>query len=196
LTSEESVGRAIAAAEANHGFARVLVNCATTAMSLPLVAADGTTHPLAELRRSLEDNLVATFNVLSRFVTRLVHADLIGEERGVIVNTASIAASDGQIGQSAYAAAKAGVVGMTLPLARELAEHKIRVMTISPGMFATPGFMTLPSEIRAGLERRVPHPSRAGNVDEFARLVVEIVENPMLNGAVIRLDGAIRLAPT
>jgi NAD(P)-dependent dehydrogenase (short-subunit alcohol dehydrogenase family) len=118
-----------------------------------------------------------------------------GEERGVIVNTASVAAYEGQIGQAAYSASKGGVVGMTLPIARELAQHRIRVNTIAPGLFLTPMFQTLPEEAIASLGAQVPHPSRLGDPTEYAALVAHIVENPMLNGETIRLDGAIRMAP-
>jgi NAD(P)-dependent dehydrogenase (short-subunit alcohol dehydrogenase family) len=126
---------------------------------------------------------------------RLAAADPIGEERGVIVNTASVAAYDGQIGQAAYASSKGGVVGMTLPVARDLAQHKIRVMTIAPGIFLTPMLMGLPQAAQDSLGTQVPHPSRLGRPDEYAQLVGSIIANPMLNGEVIRLDGAIRMAP-
>ena len=125
----------------------------------------------------------------------MMETDAVGEERGVIVNTASVAAFDGQVGQAAYSASKAGVAGMTLPLAREFAPHLIRVMTIAPGIFETPMMAGLPQEAQDSLGAQVPHPSRLGKPDEYAALVRHIVENPMLNGETIRLDGAIRMAP-
>ena len=138
---------------------------------------------------------MGTFNVLSKFAARLSDEAPVGEERGVIVNTASVAAFDGQIGQPAYAASKGGVVSMTLPIAREFARYGIRVMTVAPGLFMTPLLATLPQEAQASLGQQVPFPSRLGQPDEFAQLVESIVRNPMLNGEVIRLDGAIRMAP-
>jgi len=133
--------------------------------------------------------------VLSKFAARLTTADLIGEERGVIVNTASVAAYDGQVGQAGYASSKAGVVGLTLCAARDLAQHRIRVMTIAPGIFMTPMMKGLPQAAQDSLGQQVPHPSRLGDPGEYAQLVESIVRNPMLNGEVIRLDGAIRMAP-
>ena len=140
-------------------------------------------------------NMFTCFNVLSKFAARIVDAEPIGEERGVVINTASVAAFDGQIGQAAYAASKAGVAGMTLPIARELAASGIRVMTIMPGLFETPMFDGLPDEARVSLAASIPHPSRLGKPSEYAALVESIIANDMLNGTAIRLDGAIRLAP-
>jgi NAD(P)-dependent dehydrogenase (short-subunit alcohol dehydrogenase family) len=140
-------------------------------------------------------NLFGTFNALSKFAARLHEAAPHGEERGVIINTASVAAFDGQIGQAAYSASKGAIVGMTLPIAREFARYGIRVMTIAPGIFLTPLLMTLPQEARDSLGKQVPFPSRLGQPSEFALLVESIILNPMLNGEVIRLDGAIRMAP-
>src|SRR5690606_30588186 len=142
-----------------------------------------------------EINLIGSFTVLSKFAARLVAEDLIGEERGVIINTASVAAYDGQIGQAAYAASKGGIVSLTLPVARDLAQHKIRVMTIAPGIFQTPMLLGLPQAAQDSLGSQVPHPSRLGKPNEFAQLVESIISNPMLNGDVIRLDGAIRMPP-
>ena len=133
--------------------------------------------------------------MISQFAARLIAAKVDGEEAGVIVNTASVAAYDGQIGQAAYASSKGGVVGLTLPAARDLAQHRIRVMTIAPGIFLTPMLMGLPKEAQDSLGKQIPHPSRLGKPDVYAQLVQSIVENPMLNGDVIRLDGAIRMAP-
>ena len=146
----------------------------------------------------MDINLVGTFNVLRLAAERIAKTELVGpkgEERGVIVNTASVAAFDGQIGQAAYSACKGGVVGMTLPIARDLAGKAIRVVTIAPGLFDTPLLASLPEPARESLGKQVPHPSRLGNSDEYGALAVHIVENPMLNGEVIRLDGAIRMAP-
>jgi NAD(P)-dependent dehydrogenase (short-subunit alcohol dehydrogenase family) len=140
-------------------------------------------------------NLFGTFNALSKFAARLYAAAADGEERGVIINTASVAAFDGQIGQAAYSASKGAIVGMTLPIAREFARYGIRVMTNRPGIFLTPLLVTLPQEARDSLGKQLPFPSRLGQPSEFALLVESIILNPMLNGEVIRLDGAIRMAP-
>jgi NAD(P)-dependent dehydrogenase (short-subunit alcohol dehydrogenase family) len=140
-------------------------------------------------------NLIGTFNVLRLAAERMEALDAVDGERGVIVNTASIAAFDGQVGQAAYSASKGGVVGMTLPIARDLADKRIRVMAIAPGLFMTPMLEALPTDVQESLALQVPHPSRLGHPGEFAALVEHIVENPMLNGEVIRLDGAVRMAP-
>lgn len=195
VSDDDSVAQAVAAAEAQHGVARVLVNCAGIAPAIRVVAKDGTAHPLASFRKAVEINLIGSFNTISKFAARLIAAGVDGEEAGVIVNTASVAAYDGQVGQAAYAASKGGVVGMTLPIARDLAQHRIRVMTIAPGIFLTPMLMGLPQAAQDSLGTQVPHPSRLGRPEEYARLVESIVANPMLNGEVIRLDGAIRMAP-
>jgi len=195
VADEASVAAAIAAAEQAHGVARVLVNCAGIAPVGRVVAKDGTAHPLSTFRKTIEVNLIGSFNLIAQFAARLIAAEVPGEEAGVIVNTASVAAYDGQIGQAAYAASKAGVAGMTLPIARDLAQHRIRVMTIAPGIFLTPMLMGLPQAAQDSLGTQVPHPARLGRPAEYARLVESIVANPMLNGEVIRLDGAIRMAP-
>jgi NAD(P)-dependent dehydrogenase (short-subunit alcohol dehydrogenase family) len=195
VTDEAAVADAIAEAEAVNGKARILVNCAGIGPPAKVIARDGSPIPLADFTRIVNINLFGTFNVLSKFAAALHTADAIGEERGVIVNTASVAAFDGQIGQAAYAASKGGVVGMTLPIARELARYGIRVMTIAPGLFMTPLLASLPQEAQDSLGQQVPFPSRLGAPDEYATLVESIVINPMLNGEVIRLDGAIRMAP-
>jgi len=194
VTDEEQVKAGIAKAEAAHGIARVLMNCAGIGGSQRIVGKDGV-YPLAKFVRIINVNLIGTFNVLRLFAERLVTAEPIGEERGVIINTASVAAFDGQIGQAAYSASKGGVVGMTLPIARDLASKGIRVVTIAPGLFDTPLLAMLPEEAKKSLGAQVPHPSRLGKPDEYGALAVHIVENPMLNGEVIRLDGAIRMAP-
>ena len=152
-------------------------------------------HPLDVYRRTIEINLIGTFNVISKFAARAASLDDIDGERAVIVNTASVAAYDGQIGQAAYSASKGGVVGMTLPIARDLAQHRIRVMTIAPGIFLTPMVEGFPQHVQDALGAQVPHPNRLGRPAEYAQLVEAIIGNPMLNGEVIRLDGAIRMAP-
>ena len=195
VTDDASVEAAVAAAEAAHGVARVLVNCAGIAPPARTVNREGKPHALSLFRKVIEVNLIGTFNVLSKFAARLVAAEKIGEERGVIVNTASVAAFDGQIGQAAYGASKAGVAGMTLPVARDLAQSAIRVVTIAPGIFITPMLEGLPQAVQDSLGQQVPFPNRLGRPDEYAQLVAAIIANPMLNGETIRLDGAIRMGP-
>lgn len=195
VADDSSVAAALDAAEAANGVARILVNCAGIAPAVKTVGRDNVPHALDVYRKTIEVNLIGTFNVISKFAARLAAANAIGEERGVIVNTASVAAYDGQIGQAAYASSKGGVVGMTLPVARDLSQHLIRVMTIAPGIFWTPMLAGLPEAAQESLGRQVPHPSRLGKPDEYAQLVESIIRNPMLNGEVIRLDGAIRMAP-
>ncbi len=195
VSDEESVIAGLEAAEAAHGVARILVNCAGVAPAIKTVGKEAKPHPLDAYRKAIEINLIGTFTMISKFAARLSTAEPIGEERGVIINTASVAAFDGQIGQAAYASSKAGVVGLTLPVARDLAQHQIRVMTIAPGIFLTPMLMGLPQAAQDSLGTQVPHPSRLGRPEEYAQLVESIILNPMLNGEVIRLDGAIRMAP-
>ena len=195
VTDEESVTNALDAAQEAHGVARILVNCAGIAPAKKAVGKEFVPHDMESFRKAIEINLVGTFLTCSRFAARLEQAEPIGEERGLIVNTASVAAFDGQIGQPAYAASKAGVAGMTLPLAREFAREFIRVMTIAPGIFWTPMLEGLPPAAQESLGRMVPHPARLGRPEEYADLVISIAENAMLNGEVIRLDGAIRMAP-
>lgn len=195
VTDEVAVEKAIANAEQVHGQARILVNCAGIGPPAKVIGRDGRALPLVDYAKIVNINLMGTFNVLSKFAARIHDAEPVGEERGVIINTASVAAFDGQIGQAAYAASKGGVVAMTLPIAREFARYGIRVMTIAPGIFWTPLLATLPQEAQASLGKQVPFPSRLGQPDEFAQLVEAIVANPMLNGETIRLDGAIRMAP-
>ena len=195
VTDGDSVQAAVDAAVEAFGGLRGLVNCAGVGPAMKVLGRKGV-HPLDAFARAVEVNLVGTFNAI-----RLVSAVLAdnepdgGGERGVIVNTASVAAYDGQIGQAAYAASKGGVVAMTLPIARELAAHGVRVVTIAPGTFDTPMLAGLPEKARASLAEQVPFPSRLGRPDEYAALVAHIVANEMLNGEVIRLDGAIRMAP-
>ncbi|MES2029244.1 MAG: SDR family NAD(P)-dependent oxidoreductase [Pseudomonadota bacterium] len=194
VTSEADVKAALAKAAAAHGTARVLVNCAGIGGSQRIVGKQGV-YPLEKFTNVIMVNLVGTFNCLRLFAEQLVTQDVIGEERGVIINTASVAAYEGQIGQIAYAASKGGVVGLTLPAARDLSSQKIRVNTIAPGLFLTPLLMGLNEEARASLGAQVPHPARLGDASEYGNLAVHMVENPMLNGETIRLDGAIRMAP-
>ena len=174
---------------------RVLVNCAGISPPARVVDRDGNPMPLDAFTRIVQINLVGTFNVLRVAAAAMVALDPVDGERGVLVNTASAAAFEGQIGQAAYAASKGGVVSMTLPIARELARKQIRVVTIAPGLFETPMMAALPADAKASLGQQVPHPSRLGRPEEYAALVQHIVENPMLNGETIRLDGAIRMAP-
>ncbi|HEX8977827.1 MAG TPA: SDR family NAD(P)-dependent oxidoreductase [Solirubrobacteraceae bacterium] len=173
---------------------RVVVNCAGIGPA-GRVVRKGEPLALEQFATVVEINLIGTFNVLRLAAAAMAGNEPVDGDRGVIINTASIAAFDGQIGQAAYSASKGGVVGMTLPLARDLAAHQIRVMTIAPGTFATPMLAGLPREVRESLGAAVPHPSRLGDPAEYAALVLTIVENPMLNGEVIRLDGALRMAP-
>lgn len=195
VTDEGQVTEALAAAEQAHGVARILVNCAGVAPVKKAVGREYVPHDMASFRKAVEINLVGTFLMASRFAVRLQQAPPVGEERGLIINTASVAAFEGQIGQPAYAASKAGVVGLGLPLAREFARDLIRVMTIAPGIFWTPMLEGLPPAAQESLGKQVPHPSRLGKPEEYAQLVIAIAENAMLNGEVIRLDGAIRMAP-
>jgi NAD(P)-dependent dehydrogenase (short-subunit alcohol dehydrogenase family) len=177
------------------GAARILVNCAGIGIAMKTTGKDGA-HPLDIYKKVIEVNLVGTFNMIRLFAVRAEKLDgLDGGERGVIVNTASVAAYDGQIGQAAYSSSKGGVVGMTLPVARDLARAGIRVCTIAPGIFKTPMLMGLPQEAQDSLGKQVPFPPRLGEPAEYAALACHIVENQMLNGETIRLDGAIRMAP-
>lgn len=172
-----------------------LVNCAGVAPGERVLGRDAP-HGLASFQRTVEINLVGSFNMLRLAAEAMARNEPNAEgERGIVINTASVAAFDGQIGQAAYAASKAGVAGMTLPVARELAKFGIRVMTIAPGIFETPMLLGMTPEVQASLGAMVPFPSRLGRPAEYASLVRQIVENPMLNGEVIRLDGAIRMQP-
>ena len=195
VTSVESVRDALSAA-ADLGPLRVVVNCAGSGMAGRTINKDGSPHDLAVYEWVIKLNLIGSFNVASQAASVMSKLDANeGGERGVIVNTASIAAFDGQIGQVAYSSSKGAIVGMTLPMARDLAVVGIRVMTIAPGSFETPIFGFVPDEMKAGLTSIVPFPSRMGIPDEFAQLVQQIVENPYLNGETIRIDGAVRFPP-
>lgn len=195
VTDDEGVRSAVEAAEAAHGVARVLVNCAGVGPPAKTVDREGQPHRLDAFRKVIDINLVGTFNVISKVAACLSAVDPQGEERGVIINTASVAAFDGQVGQAAYSASKGGIVGMTLPIARDLAQLAIRVVTVAPGLFLTPLLQGLPEAAQESLGKQVPFPSRLGRPEEYALLVESIIANPMLNGETIRLDGAIRMAP-
>jgi NAD(P)-dependent dehydrogenase (short-subunit alcohol dehydrogenase family) len=185
----------VALAQQAHGPARLLVNCAGIGPAARIVGRDRA-MPLERFEQVIRVNLVGTFNMLRLAAAAMSTLDPLEDgERGVIINTASIAAYEGQVGQAAYAASKAGVIGLTLPAARELARAGIRVMTIAPGLIETPMFNTLPDDIRQGLAASVPYPARLGRPAEYAALVLHIVANRFLNGETIRLDGALRLPP-
>ena len=195
VSDSDAAVAAVKAARDKHGIARILVNCAGIGTAKRIVGKDGA-HPLAEFERVIKINLIGTFNLL-----RLVAADLQGAppledgERGVIVSTASVAAYEGQIGQAAYSASKGGIVALTIPAARELAQFGIRVNAIAPGIFLTPMLKGLPEEAQQSLAASVPFPKLLGKPSQYADLVLHIVENRYLNGEVIRLDGALRMAP-
>jgi NAD(P)-dependent dehydrogenase (short-subunit alcohol dehydrogenase family) len=193
VTDEAAVGKALDVAE-SMGPLRINVNCAGIGNAAKTLSKDGP-FPLNAFKKVVEVNLIGTFNVLRLSAERIARNEPLGEERGVIINTASVAAFEGQIGQAAYSASKGGVVGMTLPIARDLSREFIRVVTIAPGLFKTPLLGSLPEEAQQSLGKQVPHPVRLGDPDEYGALAVHIIENPMLNGEVIRLDGAIRMAP-
>ncbi|MEH3118835.1 MAG: SDR family NAD(P)-dependent oxidoreductase [Methylorubrum populi] len=193
VADAQSAKAAVAAAAAEHGVARILVNCAGICPAAKVVGRDGPAS-LDAFARVVQINLVGTFNLIRLAAAGAAGLEpLEGGERGVIVSTASIAAYEGQIGQAAYAASKAGVVGLTLPVARELAPLGIRVCAIAPGMFETPMVQGLPEEVQSSLGAAVPFPSRFGRPDEYAHLVMAILANPMLNGETIRIDGALRM---
>jgi len=195
VTSEADVSAAVNLADDAFGSLNIVVNCAGVGWAGRTVGKDGP-HSLDLFETVIKINLIGTFNVIRLAATRMVDNEPnAAGERGVIINTASVAAFDGQIGQAAYSASKGGIVGMTLPIARDLSRNGIRVMTIAPGLFDTPLLGMLPEEVRISLGQQVPFPPRLGQPAEFAQLAAAIVENPMLNGETIRLDGAIRMAP-
>ena len=194
VTDADQVQAAIDAAVDRFGGLHAAVNCAGIGWAQRTTSRSGP-HDLKYFELVIRVNLIGTFNVIRLAATRMSAQEPIGEERGVIVNTASIAAFDGQIGQAAYSASKGGVVSMTLPVARDLSPRLIRVVTIAPGTFDTPMLAGLPQEHRDKLAADIPHPQRLGQPSEFGRLVRHIVENPMINGETIRLDGALRMAP-
>lgn len=195
VSDESSVRAAIDQARQAFGGLHVAVNCAGIGTAMRVLGREGP-HDLAVFRRVVEINLIGTFNVIRLTAAAMSEGPADPEgERGVIINTASVAAFDGQIGQAAYSASKGGVVGLTLPVARELAKFGIRVVTIAPGLFDTPMMAALPEEAKQSLGQQVPFPPRLGRPEEYAALAQHIVENTMLNGETIRLDGAIRMAP-
>ncbi len=196
ITNADDVTAALDAAEAAHGPARILMNIAGIGTAKRVIARDGSPAPLPDFERVVRINLVGTYNVIRLAAARMARLEGLDDgERGVIVNTASVAAFDGQVGQEAYAASKAGVAGMTLPLARDLAQWGIRVNTIAPGLFATPLLQELPAEVQQSLASSIPFPKRLGLPAEFAALAAHMVANGHLNGEVVRLDGALRMAP-
>ena len=196
VTDAAQAEQAVAAARAEQGEAAILVNCAGIAPAKRVVGRDGP-MPLADFDKVIQVNLVGTFNLIRLAAAGMTALEPEGDsgERGVIVNTASVSAFEGQIGQAAYSASKGGVAAMTLPIARELARFGVRVMTIAPGLMSTPMVHGMPEEVQKSLGDQVPFPARLGRPEEYAALVVHIAENPMLNGEVIRLDGAIRMQP-
>jgi NAD(P)-dependent dehydrogenase (short-subunit alcohol dehydrogenase family) len=195
VTKEAEVEAAVARTVESFGAIHVAVSCAGIGWAQRTVGKEGP-HPLAPFTRVLEVNLIGTFNVIRLAASRMARNDPNPQgERGALINTASAAAFDGQIGQAAYSASKGGIVGMTLPIARDLASLGIRVVTIAPGLFDTPLLGQLPEEARRALAANVPFPKRLGQPSEFAALALQIIENPMLNGETIRLDGALRMPP-
>ena len=196
ITSTHSVQAALAQAAAAHGTARILMNIAGIGSAKRIVAKDGSPAPLEDFARVVNVNLIGSYNISRLFAAECVKlTPLEGAERGVMMFTASVAAFDGQVGQQAYSASKGGLVGMTLPMARDLAQHGIRVCTVAPGLFATPLMQELPEAVQASLAASIPFPPRLGKPEEFAELACHIVTNGHLNGEVIRLDGALRMAP-
>ena len=196
ITQTESVVAALARATAAHGSARVLMNIAGIGSAKRIVGKDGNAAPLEDFARVINVNLIGSYNISRLFAAECARlAPLDGGERGVMMFTASVAAFDGQVGQQAYSASKGGLVGMTLPMARDLAQHGIRVCTVAPGLFATPLMKQLPEGVQQSLAASIPFPPRLGKPSEFAELAAHIVSNGHLNGEVIRLDGALRMAP-
>lgn len=195
VTNEEQVQSAVSAAAEEFGGLNVLVNCAGVGFPGRVLTREGSPNDVERFEFVVRVNLIGTFNVIRFAAAQMASQEPDGEERGVIINTASIAAFDGQIGQAAYSASKGGIVGMTLPIARDLAAKLIRVMSIAPGTFDTPMLAGLAEEARAKLAEAIPHPHRLGRPEEFGALVKHIVENPALNGETIRLDGALRMPP-
>ncbi|WP_280154789.1 SDR family NAD(P)-dependent oxidoreductase [Piscinibacter sp. XHJ-5] len=196
ITSTESLQQALAAAREAHGPARILMNVAGIGGARRVIGKDGSPMPIEDFKRVIDVNLVGTFNAIRLAAAEMVKLEALEDgARGVIVNTASVAAYDGQIGQEAYAASKGGLVSLTLPLARDLAQWGVRVATIAPGLFLTPLLHQLPQDVQQSLAASIPFPKRLGKPEEFAELAAHIVRNDHLNGEVIRLDGALRMAP-
>jgi NAD(P)-dependent dehydrogenase (short-subunit alcohol dehydrogenase family) len=196
ITDTASVEAALSQATAAHGAARILMNIAGIGSAKRIVGKDGNAAPLEDFARVINVNLIGSYNISRLFAAACVKlAPLDDGERGVMMFTASVAAFDGQVGQQAYSASKGGLVGMTLPMARDLAQHGIRVCTVAPGLFATPLMKQLPEAVQQSLAASIPFPPRLGKPEEFAQLACHIVTNNHLNGEVIRLDGALRMAP-
>jgi len=204
ITDTASVNAALDAATAAHGVPRIVMNIAGIGSAKRVISRDGSPAPLEDFERVVRINLIGTYNVIRLAAARIAKLEPLPDaansaansgERGVVLNTASVAAFDGQVGQEAYSASKGGIVGMTLPLARDLAQWGIRVVTIAPGLFATPLMNELPEAVQQSLAASIPFPKRLGQPEEFASLALEIVANGHLNGEVIRLDGALRMAP-
>jgi NAD(P)-dependent dehydrogenase (short-subunit alcohol dehydrogenase family) len=196
ITQTDSVQAALDAAEAAHGPARILMNVAGIGTAKRILGKDGTPAPLEDFSRVVQVNLVGSYNISRLFAARCAQLPVLDDgERGVLLFTASVAAFDGQVGQQAYSASKGGLVGMTLPMARDLAQYAMRVCTVAPGLFATPLMRTLPEAVQQSLAESIPFPKRLGKPEEFAELACHIVTNGHLNGEVIRLDGALRMAP-
>jgi NAD(P)-dependent dehydrogenase (short-subunit alcohol dehydrogenase family) len=196
ITDTASLTAALDAAEAALGTARIVMNIAGIGTARRVVGKDGTPAPLEDFERVIRVNLIGTYNVIRLTAARMVRLEpLVDGERGVMLMTASVAAFDGQVGQEAYSASKGGIVSMTLPLARDLAQHGIRVCTVAPGLFETPLMKQLPEPVQQSLAASIPFPPRLGRPDEFAALAAHIVTNVHLNGETIRLDGALRMAP-
>ena len=194
VSNADEVGAAVDQAT-SMGTLRAAISCAGIGFGMRTVGKDGTPHDLGVFQKVISVNLVGTFNVLRLAAAAMAKNEPDDGERGVVINTASVAAFDGQIGQVAYSASKGGIVGLTLPAARDLSKAQIRVVTIAPGTFDTPLLASLPDEMRTALAATIPHPSRLGRPEEFGALACHIVENSYLNGEVIRLDGSIRMAP-
>ena len=200
ITDTASVNAALDAATAAHGVPRIVMNIAGIGSAKRVISRDGSPAPLEDFERVVRINLIGTYNVIRLAAARIAKLEPLPDaansgERGVVLNTASVAAFDGQVGQEAYSASKGGIVGMTLPLARDLAQWGIRVVTIAPGLFATPLMNELPEAVQQSLAASIPFPKRLGQPEEFAALALHIVANGHLNGEVIRLDGALRMAP-
>jgi NAD(P)-dependent dehydrogenase (short-subunit alcohol dehydrogenase family) len=196
ITSTDSVGAALDATQAALGTPRIVMNIAGIGTARRVLARDGSPSPIEDFERVIRVNLLGTYNVLRLTAARIATLEPLADgERGVMLMTASVAAYDGQVGQQAYSASKGGIVGMTLPLARDLAQFGIRVVTIAPGLFSTPLMKQLPDEVQASLAASIPFPKRLGHPEEFASLACHAVTNTHLNGEVIRLDGALRMAP-
>lgn len=196
ITDSAGLTAALDTAAATHGPARIVMNIAGIGSARRVIGKDGSPAPLEDFERVVRVNLIGAYNVVRLSAARIAKLEPLADgERGVMLMTASVAAYDGQVGQEAYAASKGGIVSMTLPLARDLAQHGIRAVTIAPGLFETPLMQTLPVEVRQGLAASIPFPRRLGHPDEFAALAAHIVTNVHLNGETIRLDGALRMAP-